>query len=160
MLEIQNTDGFTVSINPRNLVQLLYIDRHTSGSGTSIYCNKFEFEAAETAESLAARAAAQARIVSFNLFVDGKVSIPTWFNADTVVAVRQTTTGHCVILAETGSSTLVAETYAQVVAALGSAKLMSLRAKATLSRASARGKTASTARTKTAKTAPRGRSRK
>ena len=72
MLEFENADGHTVSLNPRNLVQLLYIDRHTSKSGTSIYCNKFSDETTETAEKLAARAMTQARIVTFRLFVDGQ----------------------------------------------------------------------------------------
>ncbi|MDX0931396.1 hypothetical protein GOE05_28725 [Sinorhizobium medicae] len=124
MLEFKNADGHTVSLNPMNLVQLMYIDRHTSASGTSIYCNKFQDEATETAESLATRAMTQAKIVSFHLFVDGKVSIPTWFNAEAVVAVRETKTGHSVIIAETGTSTLVAETYEQVLAALAAAKVM------------------------------------
>jgi len=67
---------------------------------------------------------AEARIVTFYLFVDGKVSIPTWFNAAAVVAVRKTKTGHSVIIAETGTSTLVAETYEQVLAALTAANVM------------------------------------
>lgn len=124
MLEFKNADGHTVSLNPMSLVQLLYIDRHTSTSGTSIYCNKFQDETTETAENLAARAMTQAKIVSFHLFVDGKVSIPTWFNADAVVAVRATKTGHSVIIAETGTSTLVAEAYEEVLAALTAAKVM------------------------------------
>ncbi len=124
MLEFKNTSGHTVSINPKNLVQLLYIDRHTSESGTSVYCNTFRDETSETAESLASQAMTQARIVTFHLFVDGKVSIPTWFNADAVVAVRETKTGHSVIIAETGTSPLIAEPYEEVLAVLAAAKVM------------------------------------
>ncbi|MER9558672.1 hypothetical protein [Mesorhizobium sp. M0323] len=123
MIEFMNAEGLTSSLNPRNLVQLLYVDRHTSESGTSIICNNCGDETAETAESLAARVMTEAKIVNFHIFV-GKASIRTWFNVDAVVEVRETKTGHCAIIAETGTFTLVAETYQEVIAALAAAKVI------------------------------------
>ncbi|RNJ47222.1 hypothetical protein B5V01_32315 [Mesorhizobium erdmanii] len=124
MIEFVNSDGLTSSLNPRNLVQLLYVDRHTSKSGTSIICSNWSDETAETAEVIAARIMTQARIVTFRLFVGGKASIPTWFNADAIVEVHETKTGHCAIIAENGTFTLVAETYQQVLAALAAATVI------------------------------------
>ena len=124
MLEFKNTQGLTSSLNPRNLVELLYRDIHTSASGTRIIFSDWSDETAETAESLAARVMTQARIVNFRILVDGKPSIPVWFNADAVVEVWETKTGHCAIIAEPRTFTLVAESYREVLDALAAAKVM------------------------------------
>lgn len=130
MLEFRTTQGLTSSLNPSRLVELLYIDRQTSKSGTSIIFTHWSDETAEPAESLAERLMAQAKIVNFHILIDGKASIPVWFNADAIIQVWETKTGHSMIVAEPRTTTLVAESYKEVLDALANAKVKSSPANA------------------------------
>lgn len=139
MLEFKTIQGLTSSLNASNLVELLYIDRQTSKSGTSIIFTHWSDETAESAESLATRLMTEAKIVSFHILENGKSSIPVWFNADAIIQVWETKTGHCMIVAEPRTTTLVAESYKDVLGALAKAKVMSSPASAKVATTAAKG---------------------
>src|SRR5689334_4766683 len=114
MIEYNNSDGHLVSINGHHLVELLYLDRHTSSGGTGVYGVGFSDSTKEPAEDLVKRWASEVPLAQFTISIDTNTSIPVWLNAKAVTAVREVLTGHSVIITETGTSTTVVEPYKQV----------------------------------------------